>query len=139
MSRYILDTDTISLFQDKHPQVCARIAATDPQDMAVSVISVEEQLSGWYTYLRRSKTASQQAYAYRSLAETVQFYSRFNILSFAESAIARYRSLSKLHLGVAGWDLRIAATALNEDATVVTRNLRDFQLVPGLRCEDWSA
>lgn len=138
MNRYILDTDTVSLFQDKHPQVCARFEATNPSDMAVSIITVEEQLSGWYTYLRRSKTASQQAFAYRSLTETVQLYSHFNILSFVETAISRYRSLHKLHLGVAGWDLRIAAIALDEEAIVVTRNLRNFQLVPGLKCEDWS-
>jgi tRNA(fMet)-specific endonuclease VapC len=36
-------------------------------------------------------------------------------------------------------DLKIAAIALTRDATVLTRNLKDFSRVPGLRVEDWAA
>ena len=34
--------------------------------------------------------------------------------------------------------LRIASIALSRDLTVLTRNLVDFQLIPGLRVEDWT-
>lgn len=36
-------------------------------------------------------------------------------------------------------DLRIAAVALTNDATLITGNLSDFRRVPGLRVEDWTA
>jgi len=38
---------------------------------------------------------------------------------------------------VATVDLLIAATSLQHDLTTVTHNQRHFQLVPGLRLEDW--
>ena len=38
---------------------------------------------------------------------------------------------------VSTFDLMIAATALVNDLTVVTRNTTDFAAVPGLRLENW--
>jgi tRNA(fMet)-specific endonuclease VapC len=51
---------------------------------------------------------------------------------------SRHRDLLRRRLNVAGNDLRIAAIALETGAGVVTRNLRDFNRVAGLQCEDWS-
>ena len=34
-------------------------------------------------------------------------------------------------------DLKIAAIAVAEDATLLSANVSDFQQVPGLRVEDW--
>ncbi len=53
------------------------------------------------------------------------------------AAMARFRWLVGLKLNVGPNDLRIAATALEYDLTVVTRNLRDFERVPGLQVENW--
>jgi tRNA(fMet)-specific endonuclease VapC len=55
MTLYVLDTDTVQLFQDEHPRVIARVQAVVPADLAISVVTVEEQLSGWYTELRKAK------------------------------------------------------------------------------------
>ena len=137
--RYMLDTDTLTLLQRQHPVVVRAFQQVAAQDVLVSVISVEEQLSGWYTQLRRARSVEQLAEIYRRLTETIRVLGQFDLVTCSEAAIRRYQQLKKLKLGVGSWDLRIAAIALEEDAVLVTRNRRDFGLIPGLRCEDWSA
>lgn len=138
MTAYILDTDTVSLFQHGHPAVCAAVANHVADDVAISVLTVEEQLSGWYKELRRAKKPHALAAVYERMANTVRFYAFLPIHAFSEPAIARYEQLKRLKLKVGKTDLRIGAVALERNAVVVTRNVRDFQRIPGLQIEDWS-
>jgi tRNA(fMet)-specific endonuclease VapC len=138
MSLFVLDTDILTLFERAHATVAARVAAHSPTEIAISVVTVEEQLSGWYAQLRQAKRSDRRAWAYRQLAATVRFLRHVQILDFNEAAIQRYEELKRLRLKVRKMDLQIAATALQHDATVVTRNVRDFQIIPGLTVEDWS-
>jgi tRNA(fMet)-specific endonuclease VapC len=135
---FILDTDILTLYREGHPSLCTRILQHAPQELAVTVITVEEQLSGWYALLRRARSPNQLASAYQRLTDTVQFLSGLRIFSFTQPAIARYDQLKTLRINVGSWDLRIAAIALEHAATLVTRNTRDFQRVPGLVLEDWT-
>lgn len=139
MSLYILDTDTLQLFEDNHPLVSTRVESVPPENLSISVISVEEQLTGWYTQLRQARRPERLAWAYRRLAATVRFLSRVQIIDFDEAAIQRYERLKKHKIKLGTNDLRIAATVLERNAILVTRNLRDFRKVPGLQIEDWSA
>ena len=138
MIRYVLDTDILTLWREDHPQVLSRIQAQAAGSVGVSVISVQEQLSGWYGLLTRVRRRDQVAFAYRGLAETVSFLAGVPILPFTEPAILRFEHLLTLKLNVGRMDLRIAAIALENNAAVVTRNQRDFGRVPGLVTEDWS-
>ncbi len=138
MSLFVLDTDILTLFERGHATVAARVAEHTSTDIAVSVVTVEEQLSGWYTQLRQAKDPNKLAWAYRRLAAAVRFLSRVRILDYEEAAIERYEGLKRLRTKVRKMDLQIAATVLQHGGTVVTRNVRDFQQVPGLSIEDWS-
>jgi tRNA(fMet)-specific endonuclease VapC len=138
VSFYLIDTDTFQLLQDQQPSVVARVSLVPPAELAISVITVEEQMSGWYTQLRQAKDQERLCWAYRLLARTVRSFAKIQIVDFDEQAIHRYEQLKKLKLKIGKMDLRIASTALERDATVVTRNTKDFRQVPGLRVEDWS-
>jgi tRNA(fMet)-specific endonuclease VapC len=138
MSLFVLDTDILTLLQHHHPAVLGHVAAHSPADVATTVISVEEQLSGWFTQLRRAKRRDALARAYQELAATTMFLSGLMVLSFTEPAMDRYDQLRQLKLNVGRPDLRIAAITLENAAVVVTRNTRDFQQIPGLTLEDWT-
>ena len=107
-------------------------------ELAIIIITVEEQLTGWYSLLRRAKKPAAQADAYRRLAHTVRSLSRLEILLYTEDAIARYNKLRTRKLNIGKMDLRISAIVLEHAATLVTRNLRDFSRVRDLNLEDWS-
>jgi tRNA(fMet)-specific endonuclease VapC len=138
MSLHVLDTDIVTLYQHGHPRVVQQILAHPVRQLAIAVISVEEELTGWYTKLRQARKRDQLARAYQRLSEAVPFFARFQILSFTEAAIVRYESLRAAHRRVGKNDLRIAAIALEHGAIVVTRNAREFTQVAGLTIEDWS-
>jgi tRNA(fMet)-specific endonuclease VapC len=138
MKLFVLDTDILALLQRGDANVVSRASKCAPAEIAVTVITVDEQLRGWFTLVRRAKTPRQIAFAYDQLALSVSDLARIRILSYSETAIARFNGLCKSKLSVRGNDLRIASIALEYNATVVTRNTRDFSAIPGLSLEDWS-
>jgi tRNA(fMet)-specific endonuclease VapC len=138
MSLYVLDTDILSLYQRGHPAVSQRCRACAPDELAITVISIEEQLSGWYSLLRRARKPDRLAEVYRHLAGQVRFLANWNILEYDEPAIKRYDRLSALKLNVKKMDLWIAAVVLERGGTLITRNTRDFGRIPGLTLEDWT-
>ena len=111
MNLFVLDTDILTLFERGHTVVAARVAEHAPPEIAIAVVTVEEQLSGWYAQLRKAKEPEKLAWAYRRLA-AVRFLSRVRILDYEEAAIELYEGLKRRRLKVGKMDLQIAATAL---------------------------
>lgn len=138
MSLFVLDTDVFTLFRQGHPRVCDAILRRATDDLAVSVITVDESLTGWCTLVRRAKTPDKIAGAYARLADTVVALADFRIVPYTRQAIDRYDSLKRQKLSIGGNDLRIAAIVIEHSATLVTRNLSDFHRIPGLAAVDWS-
>jgi hypothetical protein len=52
-TRFVLDTNIVSLLQRGNRLVTAHVSSHSPDEVATTVITVEEQLSGWYTLLTR--------------------------------------------------------------------------------------
>lgn len=109
MIEFILDTDTLTFLQEGHPGVSGRYLQHAPDSVAITVLSVEEQLSGWYTQLRKAKDPDRLAWAYRRLSENIRFLARLQIMTYEKNAIQRFEELRKQKIKIGRTDLRIAA------------------------------
>ena len=138
MSLYLLDTDHVSLYQMGHPRVLQQILGHIQDQLAIAVITVEEQLSGWQRALRQARDDSRRVEVYRRMALAIENLSGWSVFPFPLSAMTRHADLLRQRLNVSSNDLKIAAVALEMSAIVVTRNARDFGRVAGLVYEDWS-
>jgi tRNA(fMet)-specific endonuclease VapC len=130
--RYLLDTDVLSLLQRKDANVTQFISTFPASELAISTITYEEQIAGRFGQIHKSKTTTEQARAYYWLWATANFLKPWTIMEFSEDSIARFESLKSQKLNVGGNDMRIAAIALEENLTVITRNVSDFSRIPNL-------
>ena len=78
------------------------------------------------------------AKGYATLAMVLTEFCKAQVLAFDAAAAAEFASMRALKVRIGTMDLRIAAIALCRGLTVLSRNLRDFTLVPGLNVEDWT-
>jgi tRNA(fMet)-specific endonuclease VapC len=138
VSRFILDTDTFSLYLQHDATVVAALVRHLADQVAVSVITVQEVWDGWAAVIARAKTPEHVAAAYQRLTDTLNELRNWPIVSFSAGAVNRYATLKKQKLNVGGNDMKIAAIALETGATVVTHNRQDFVRIPGVRIEDWA-
>ena len=70
--------------------------------------------------------------------ETVSFFNSVTVIPFDLVCEQKFQELREKRIRVGTQDLRIAVTALVHNVTVVTRNRRDFERIPGLVVEDWT-
>jgi tRNA(fMet)-specific endonuclease VapC len=137
---YLVETSTISLHQRGHPRVAARLAAIAPVLRFTSVVTIEELMRGRLaTIAQHSQQPQRLVAAYSLLEQTLAYLHSWQVLPFTDADYQIFAKIRGLGIRVGTRDLRIAATALNHQMTVVTANVSDFARVPGLTVEDWSA
>ena len=136
----LLDTDHLSVFTDerdpRHGLLNTRMDAAAEQ-VACTIVSVEEVLRGWLAVIHRLRDVHRQLPAYVRLGQLFDVLSDWEIVQFDERAADRFAALRRRRVRIGAMDLKIASIALVNDALLVTANLRDFSRVPDLRCENW--
>jgi len=140
--KYLLDTDHISFLQRRtgpeHAILTARMSLHPSSDFAFSIISFHEQVLGAHTFVIRAGTPPDLLRGYKLLMEILQGFVAAPVLPFDATALALFDQWKAQRIRVSTMDLRIAAIATSLNLTVLTRNLADFNKVPGLLSEDWT-
>jgi tRNA(fMet)-specific endonuclease VapC len=122
--KYLFDTNSIIyLLVDEYSALTQRVAETDVGDIGVSAISYAEISLGIYL----GKPPEQ------SLLDA--FLVDVPLVPFDEASARVY---ARLPFKRGSFDRLIAAQAIQNGLTVISRNMRDFAELPGLRVEDWT-
>ncbi len=138
---YIFDTDHLSVLDRggiKAECLMQRLANVDSTQVAVSIISYEEQMRGWLSYVAKAQTVEQQVEAYKQLRRQLTNYCAMPILEFDEQAAQEFQRLRKTYPRLGTMDLKIASVVLVNQAVLLTRNSSDFGQIAGLSIEDWT-
>ena len=135
----ILDTDIVTLMHAQHPAIARRLALFEEDELAVTIITVIETMRGRYDFLMKAATKKQFLHAQELMRFSATKLVELPTLFLDEAALDCFDELQKRKglkkIGRA--DLLIASIALARHATLVTRNLKHFNLIPQLKCENW--
>jgi tRNA(fMet)-specific endonuclease VapC len=139
---YVIDTDIFTLIQRRSrtavPRLFHRVSLHKPEVLCTTVVSFQEQMQGCLAAVNRAKSEAGLLHAYLLMQNTRETYCRMTVLPFDAAAKRQFDGLVRQRLRVGTMDLRIAAITLAHQATLVTRNTRDFEHIPELTLEDWS-
>jgi tRNA(fMet)-specific endonuclease VapC len=139
---YLLDTDHLSLLERGNTEslpLQKRLATVPADAVATTIVTYEEQMRGWLERAASANTPERLEFSYARLLLHIQTFQNIPLFPFDQVAIAIFEQLKAQKLGVIGtMDLKIAAITIASNATLLTRNTKDFGKIPNLRYDDWS-
>lgn len=138
---YLLDTDTFSdLLRDSngYPLLNHRVQEASPDSLFISTITIAEVMQGTLALIRRLERTDSEDRGYSLLEQTFGALYRFQHAPYDGEAHRIFLSFPPAVRRVGRADCQIAAAAIRHNHIVVTRNLRHFERIPGVTCEDWT-
>ena len=137
----LLDTDCFSEVAGGNDAYIARFESIEKPLRGIPIIVAEEAFRGWLAKIRELQSKGRMerlVWAYGKLQQAIEFMRDVNIIPYTPAAHEHYLRLKSQKLRIVTRDLRIASIALAHDATLITRNRRDFDIVPSLKLEVWN-
>ena len=138
---YILDTDHLSILERNGKDAESlklRLKNINPQEVAVTIISYQEQIQGQLSLINKSKNINEQVNIYKRLKKQLRNYCQIPIIDFDEKAAQELEKLRKKYRQIGTMDLKIASIVMVNKAILLTRNTRDFGQIKDLLIEDWT-
>jgi tRNA(fMet)-specific endonuclease VapC len=134
----VLDTNTLTHLIAGHSRVVERYRR-EVDEVVITIMNRIEVLEGRFATLRKAADGMELQWGQQRLDQAERDLLAFRVLPITGHVAAEFdrlrenKKLKKIGRG----DLLIAAIILAHQATLVTRNLKVFRQVPGLRIENW--
>ncbi|MBP3958753.1 type II toxin-antitoxin system VapC family toxin [Gemmata sp. G18] len=138
---YLLDTDVLTLVHLGRHGLRERIeVARQQHEVVISIVSRIEVLRGRFDAVVKAADGAALLRAQEWLRGSETFLADFHILPLDAAAANEFDRLreDKRVKKTGRNDLLIACIALATGATLVTRNIKDYASVPGLKLENWA-
>jgi tRNA(fMet)-specific endonuclease VapC len=138
---FILDSNILTDFFKGHGSIQSRVAsAYDVEGVATTVISWFEILSGRIRSVLKAAHRRELLIGAQRFIKDQQGLEEFTILPITHPVADHFgRLLANKKLKKTGRpDLLIACIALANSATLVTRNTKDFEMIPSLKLQNWA-
>jgi tRNA(fMet)-specific endonuclease VapC len=134
------DTDVFSEILLGNSAYVSRLSLIPSNQQAIPIIVAEEILRGRLNTIRKAEAGKSKInidLAYQFFEETFRDLRRIQILSYTTEAETTYQRWRDEGIRVSTHDLRIAALCVVHGVTLISRNRRDFERIPGLAVEFW--
>lgn len=135
----LLDTDHLSILRgdpsERQSRLVSRLSSVVEEVIGTTVITVEEQLRGWLASIAKERKSHRKIRPYEELAKLIEFFAEYHIVRFDSAAADLFDTFSRVRIGAS--DRLIASIAVSLNALLLTANRRDFELIPGLRFDNW--
>src|SRR5262249_34575908 len=118
------------------PQLRRRILGEPPENIHVSIVTVDQYLDKILPRIRRARSGDQLVAAFGALSQFLEDLKAFRVLPYDAAADRAFRDISETVRNRHPGDARIAAIGLSRGLTVVTRNRQHFEPT-GVPIEDW--
>jgi tRNA(fMet)-specific endonuclease VapC len=139
---YLLDTDIASLiYYGRNERLNRRYESVPATESIVLPIVTKLQiLRGRYESLLKAEDEGTLLVGAERLAETERWLAGFNVLAVTVEAAKQFGTLraNKKYKKIGSADTLIAAIALANRMILVTRNVKDFSVIPGIQLENWA-
>jgi tRNA(fMet)-specific endonuclease VapC len=136
---HLLDTDTLTRAHSGHANIAERVRQVGEENVATTVINAIAVLQGRHDFLLKASDGEQLLKAQRLLQRSEELLESIAIIFVDVRAAGEFDKLrqNKKLRKIGRADLLIASIALAHAATVVTRNVKHFRQIPGLKVENW--
>lgn len=139
---YLFDTDHLSLLKRQsgaeYARLKQRLFGLPEDEFFISIVSFHEQVRGWQSYIAKARDEQGAMRGYEELENLLGDYAQAQVLPYDEAASDLFDDLRRQKVRVGTMDLRIAAIAMSNSLTLLTRNTVDFARIPGCTFEDWT-